>query len=65
MSATNLDQRPPRDATAMIFDVDGVLVASPHERAWQESLARLMANEWRKVAPLTLYAPQRFTTAVY
>jgi len=23
---------------AAIFDVDGVLVASPHERAWRESL---------------------------
>jgi beta-phosphoglucomutase-like phosphatase (HAD superfamily) len=25
--------------TAAIFDVDGVLVASPHERAWREALA--------------------------
>jgi beta-phosphoglucomutase len=24
---------------AAIFDVDGVLVASPHERAWREALA--------------------------
>ena len=23
----------------VIFDVDGVLVASPHERAWREALA--------------------------
>lgn len=35
-----------------IFDVDGVLVASPHERAWREALAG--------------YAdPQRFTTQFY
>src|SRR5215472_14333958 len=25
---------------AAIFDVDGVLVASPHERAWREALAQ-------------------------
>jgi beta-phosphoglucomutase len=38
--------------TAAIFDVDGVLLASPHERAWREALAG--------------YAdPGRFTTAVY
>ena len=37
---------------AAIFDVDGVLVASPHERAWRESLAG--------------YAdPARFTTEFY
>ena len=38
--------------TAAIFDVDGVLLASPHERAWREALAG--------------YAdPARFTTAIY
>lgn len=26
-----------------IFDVDGVLVDSPHERAWRDALRRLMA----------------------
>jgi beta-phosphoglucomutase-like phosphatase (HAD superfamily) len=37
---------------AAIFDVDGVLVASPHERAWRQALAG--------------YAdPARFTTAFY
>jgi beta-phosphoglucomutase-like phosphatase (HAD superfamily) len=35
---------------AVIFDVDGVLVASPHERAWQEALASLVATEWRALA---------------
>jgi beta-phosphoglucomutase len=29
---------PPRTLAAVIFDVDGVLVASPHERAWREAL---------------------------
>ena len=37
---------------AAIFDVDGVLVASPHEQAWRESLAGVCD-------------PARFTTAVY
>lgn len=38
--------------TAAIFDVDGVLLDSPHERAWREALAGF-AN------------PSRFTTAFY
>jgi beta-phosphoglucomutase len=37
---------------AAIFDVDGVLLASPHERAWREALVGLAD-------------PARFTTAVY
>ena len=41
-----------RTLLAAIFDVDGVLVASPHERAWREALAG--------------YAdPARFTTEFY
>lgn len=46
----------------IIFDVDGVLVASPHERAWRESLRNLAATKWRAVGT---YEPERFTTAVY
>jgi beta-phosphoglucomutase len=38
--------------SACIFDVDGVLLASPHERAWREAL-RGFAD------------PDRFTTAMY
>ena len=38
--------------TAAIFDVDGVLLASPHERAWREALSGLAE-------------PARFTTAMY
>lgn len=48
-----------------IFDVDGVLVASPHERAWRETLQRLFETEWRDILPRTSYTPERFTTAVY
>jgi HAD superfamily hydrolase (TIGR01509 family) len=38
--------------SAAIFDVDGVLVASPHERAWREALAGFAD-------------PTRFTTELY
>src|SRR4029079_2796492 len=48
-----------------IFYVDGVLVDSPHERAWRESLQRLMEGPWRAIAPETSYAPERYTTEVY
>jgi beta-phosphoglucomutase-like phosphatase (HAD superfamily) len=48
-----------------IFDVDGVLVDSPHEQAWREALRRLMAGPWRDLAPATRYTPDGFTTQVY
>jgi beta-phosphoglucomutase-like phosphatase (HAD superfamily) len=48
-----------------IFDVDGVLVDSPHERAWRETLQELMEAEWRDLRERTRYAPERFTGQVY
>jgi beta-phosphoglucomutase len=48
-----------------IFDVDGVLVDSPHERAWAESLRRLMEGSWRDLAPRTSYRPERFSHDFY
>jgi beta-phosphoglucomutase len=45
-------ERPAGMLRACIFDVDGVLLASPHERAWREAL--------RGIAD-----PDRFTTAMY
>jgi beta-phosphoglucomutase len=48
-----------------IFDVDGVLVDSPHERAWRETLQLLMETDWREVQPRTTYTHERFTPAVY
>jgi len=48
-----------------IFDVDGVLVDSPHEQAWREGLRELMENEWSDVRPQTSYAPEKFTPEVY
>jgi HAD superfamily hydrolase (TIGR01509 family) len=43
---------PHRILSAGIFDVDGVLLASPHERAWREALTGFAD-------------PARFTTAIY
>lgn len=48
-----------------IFDVDGVLVDSPHERAWREALRDLMEHEWSDIRSRSTYTPARFTTAVY
>src|ERR671919_3024826 len=48
-----------------IFDVDGVLVDSPHELAWRESFRMLMETEWRDIRDQTSYSPERFTPAVY
>jgi trehalose/maltose hydrolase-like predicted phosphorylase/beta-phosphoglucomutase-like phosphatase (HAD superfamily) len=48
-----------------IFDVDGVLVDSPHELAWRESLRELMEGEWRDLRDQTSWTAERFTPAVY
>ncbi len=49
----------------VIFDVDGVLVDSPHESAWRNTLQELMETDWVDLQPATSYLPERFTTAVY
>ncbi|HEY2130354.1 MAG TPA: HAD-IA family hydrolase [Streptosporangiaceae bacterium] len=48
-----------------IFDVDGVLVDSPHDRAWREALRELMDGAWADIRDRTSYSPERFTQAVY
>ena len=48
-----------------IFDVDGVLVDSPHELAWREAFRVLMEGEWRDIRGQSSYSPERFTPAVY
>ena len=48
-----------------IFDVDGVLVDSPHFRAWRLALQELMDTEWADLRGRTSYSPERFTEAVY
>jgi beta-phosphoglucomutase len=50
---------------AAIFDVDGVLVDSPHQKAWRESLRELMENEWSDIRDQTMWSPQAFTPHVY
>jgi beta-phosphoglucomutase len=36
-----------------IFDVDGVLVDSPHEKAWRQSLRELMESDWADIRDRT------------
>ncbi len=50
---------------AAIFDVDGVLVDSPHERAWRETLDSLMAGPWADLADEIGYEPGALTSALY
>jgi beta-phosphoglucomutase-like phosphatase (HAD superfamily) len=48
-----------------IFDVDGVLVDSPHQKAWRESLRELMDTEWSGIRHQTTWSPEGFTPQVY
>src|ERR1700719_1013157 len=56
---------PPPTFQGAIFDVDGVLVDSPHFRAWREALQELMDTEWAELRGQTSYSPQKFTEALY
>lgn len=48
-----------------IFDVDGVLVDTPHERAWRDTLRELMEDEWAGLREETSWSPEAFTAQVY
>ena len=48
-----------------VFDVDGVLVDSPHEHAWCDALEQLMETSWSAIRDQTRYSPERFTPQVY
>src|SRR6201997_1778342 len=48
-----------------IFDVDGVLLAAPHQKAWRESLRELMEADWRDIRDQTTWSPDAFTPHVY
>ena len=48
-----------------IFDVDGVLVDSPHERAWRDSLRELMETSGATSGTRRRRSPERFTPQVY
>ncbi len=48
-----------------IFDVDGVLVDSPHEAAWRDAFSELMQGSWADVRDQTTWTPGAFTPEVY
>ena len=48
-----------------MFDVDGVLVDSPHEDAWRGALEQLMDTNWKAIRDQTTYSPDRFTAELY
>jgi len=48
-----------------IFDVDGVLVDSPHEKAWRDALRELMESRWSDISGDTTWTAERFTPQVY
>lgn len=53
------------DFSGAIFDVDGVLVDSPHERAWRDALRELMEGDWSDVSSQSTWTPEAFTPQVY
>ena len=48
-----------------IFDVDGVLVDSPHEAAWRDAFRELMETDWADIRDQTSWTPDAFTAKVY
>ncbi|MDP8967900.1 MAG: HAD-IA family hydrolase [Actinomycetota bacterium] len=48
-----------------IFDVDGVLVDSPHEAAWRDTFQELMETDWADIRDQTSWTPEAFTPDVY
>ena len=51
----------------LIFDVDGVLVDSPHEPTWGIALERLFATRdaWQRIRPRTTWRPDAYTQETY
>jgi HAD superfamily hydrolase (TIGR01509 family) len=54
-----------RGFAGAVVDVDGVLVDSPHERAWREALRALMEGDWSDIRDATSWSPAAFTPRVY
>jgi len=48
-----------------IFDVDGVLVNTPHYQAWRDALRELMDTEWSDIRDHTSYSHDAFAEDVY
>src|SRR5690242_10839784 len=59
------EERPMPRFRGAIFDVDGVLVDSPHEKAWRESLRELMESGWSDIRDRSTWSPDAFTSRVY
>jgi len=55
----------PEGFDGAIFDVDGVLVDSPHEAAWREVFRELMESDWADIRDQTTWSPEAFTPGVY
>ena len=55
----------PTGFRGVVFDVDGVLVHSPHELSWREGLRQLMEGEWSGIREQTSWSPEAFTPQVY
>ncbi len=49
----------------LIFDVDGVLVDSPHQEAWGETLVWLAENRWRDEAQAAGFDSSHYTPDLY
>lgn len=65
---TEAPTAPPSQTTGFrgaIFDVDGVLVDSPHEAAWRQALHELMDGDWSGIRDATTWSPEGFTAQVY
>src|SRR5947209_20247361 len=60
-----LNRGGPMGFRGAIFDVDGLLVDSPHERTWRDVLCELRDTDWRDIRDQTTYGPERFTPKVY
>jgi beta-phosphoglucomutase len=54
-----------RGFAGAVFDVDGVLVDSPHERSWRDAMRELMETEWSEIREQTTWSPEAFTPEVY
>jgi len=55
----------PEGFRGAIFDVDGVLVDSPHEAAWRDAFSELMESDWADIRDQTTWTPEAFTSEVY
>ncbi|MDP2709819.1 MAG: HAD-IA family hydrolase [Solirubrobacteraceae bacterium] len=55
----------PEGFDGAIFDVDGVLVDSPHEAAWRDAMRELMESAWADVRDQTSWTADAFTAEVY